>query len=96
MLTTSLHVDVTFFFSNFSKKSFVISALYLLNSNVYNLPFYPSNYDIAQESDPLPVPAYTTVCPGRISNLNKIAELSIEYKICVFLAKWSVIKVDLG
>lgn len=29
-------------------------------------------------------------------SLNTIAELSIEYNICVFLARVSVIRVDLG
>lgn len=36
---------------------------------------------MAHDNDPLPVPAYTTVCPASIFSLSNIAELSIEYKI---------------
>jgi hypothetical protein len=68
------------------KNFFVISALSLLNSNVYKCPLSPNDYEIAHESDPLPVPAYTTTLPGMTSSLKMIALLSMAYKICVFLA----------
>lgn len=51
---------------------------------------------IAQESEPDPVPASITLDPGTKFNLKTIAELSIAYKIWVFLAKVYVIRVDLG
>ena len=56
----------------------------------------PSTSENAQESDPLPVPASTTISPGLTSNLNRIAELSIEYRIWVFLDRVSVMRVLLG
>lgn len=43
--------------------------------------------EIAQDNEPLPVPASTTTEPLFMPNLNNIAELSISYNICVFLAK---------
>ena len=51
---------------------------------------------MAQDNDPEPVPASITVQPNFNPNLKIMAELSIWYKICVFLAKVSVMRVDLG
>lgn len=51
---------------------------------------------IDDDKEPLPVPASTIISPGNILSLNIIAEISIENKICVFLAKVSVIKNGLG
>lgn len=42
---------------------------------------------MAQESEPEPVPASITTDPGTKFSLKRMAELSIAYKICVFLAK---------
>jgi hypothetical protein len=94
--TTSLQFDVIFVLLRSSKNFLVISALYLLNSKVYKCPFYPIDSEMAHDRDPLPVPAYTTTAPGVISSLKMIALLSIAYKICVFLAKVYVIRVDFG
>ena len=52
--------------------------------------------EIAHDSDPEPVPASMTVQPSFSPNLKTMAELSMWYKICVFLARVSVIRVDLG
>jgi len=94
--TTSRQFEVICGIFRSSKNFFVIYARCWLNSKVYNRPSLPIVSAIAQDSDPEPVPASTTTDPGTRSNLNTIAELSIAYKICVFLAKVSVINVDLG
>jgi hypothetical protein len=78
------------------KNYFVIYALYLLNSKVYKCPFLPIDSEIAHDNDPLPVPASITIDPGFILSLKIMAELSIEYKICVLRANVYVIRVDFG
>lgn len=50
----------------------------------------------AQERDPEPVPASTTMLPGIMLSFSRIAELSIAYKICVLRARVSVMSVDFG
>lgn len=51
---------------------------------------------MAQEREPDPVPASITTDPGTKFSLKRIAELSIAYKIWVFLANVSVTNVDFG
>lgn len=72
------------------------SDLYLLNSNVYNLPVAPMTLEKDVDSDPLPVPASTTINPGLILSLYKIAETSGVNNICVLLANVSVTRVGDG
>lgn len=68
---------MTLVFPKSWKNCLVISALCWLNSKVYKCPSLPSDYDIAHDRDPDPVPASITLDPGMMFSLKIIAELSI-------------------
>ena len=63
---------------------------------MYNLPFSPRTLANDVDKDPLPVPASTTMYPGLILSLNRIAEISGVNKICVLFANVSVTNVGEG
>mgnify|MGYP006898478449 CR=1 FL=1 len=95
-LTTSLWVTVILSKLRDLNNSDTDYDLYLLNSNVYNLPVFPTTLAKDVDRDPLPVPASTTTNPGLILSLYKIAETSGVNNICVLLANVSVTRVGDG
>jgi hypothetical protein len=94
--TTSLQAEEIWLSLRSSKNFLVIYARCWLNSKVKRFPVGPMVYAMAQERDPEPVPASITRMPGASSSLKTMAELSMAKRICVFRARVSVMRVDLG
>lgn len=85
--TTSRQVDVIWVRLRSSKNFLVIYARCWLNSKVYKWPSWLIVSAMAHDNEPDPVPASITTDPGTRPSLNTMAELSIAYKIWVFLAR---------